>query len=147
MLQEGSQFNPFPSTPFWDLPNSRKLQTTTEMWLLTFFQTSFGFYVSARPVFFFFFNVSFANTAGKGEIPRNEQFLLFPQCFLPVWRTFCHLHQIWNCCLQTISLEVWNLSLGKGLKDFKIHIAFKRLWEKVNLLILSNFSFFHNVYL
>ena len=22
-----------------------------------------------------------ANTAGKGEIARNEQFLLFPQCF------------------------------------------------------------------
>ena len=25
------------------------------------------------------------NTMGKGEISRNEQFLLFPQCFLPVW--------------------------------------------------------------
>ena len=25
---------------------------------------------------------SFENTAGKGEIARNEQFLLFPQCFL-----------------------------------------------------------------
>ena len=24
------------------------------------------------------------NTVGKGEIARNEQFLLFPQCFLPV---------------------------------------------------------------
>ena len=31
---------------------------------------------------------SFKNTAGKGEIARNEQFLLFPQCFLPVWRAF-----------------------------------------------------------
>ena len=26
---------------------------------------------------------SFKNTAGKGEIARNEQFLLFPQYFLP----------------------------------------------------------------
>ena len=26
----------------------------------------------------------FENTVGKGEIDRNEQFLLFPQCFLPV---------------------------------------------------------------
>ena len=26
----------------------------------------------------------FENTVGKGEIARNEQFLLFPQCFLPV---------------------------------------------------------------
>ena len=24
---------------------------------------------------------SFENTVGKGEIARNEQFLLFPQCF------------------------------------------------------------------
>ena len=27
---------------------------------------------------------SFENTVGKGEIARNEQFLLFSQCFLPV---------------------------------------------------------------
>ena len=26
----------------------------------------------------------FENTAGKGDIARNEQFLLFPQCFLPI---------------------------------------------------------------
>ena len=37
---------------------------------------------------------SFENTVGKGEIARNEQFLLFPQCFLPIWRTFCHFKQI-----------------------------------------------------
>ena len=35
---------------------------------------------------------SFENTVGKGEIACNEQFLLFTQCFLPVWRTFCHFH-------------------------------------------------------
>ena len=34
------------------------------------------------------------NTVGKGEIAHNEQFLLFPQCFLPVWITFCHFRQI-----------------------------------------------------
>ena len=39
-------------------------------------------------------NKSAKNAVGKGEIARNEQFLLFPQCFLPVWRTFCHFHQI-----------------------------------------------------
>ena len=37
---------------------------------------------------------SFENTVGKEEIACNEQFLLFPQCFVPVWRTFRHLHQI-----------------------------------------------------
>ena len=36
---------------------------------------------------------SFENTVRKGEIARNEQFLLFPQCFLSVWRTSCHFHQ------------------------------------------------------
>ena len=36
---------------------------------------------------------------------HNEQFLLFPQSFLPDWRTFCHLHQTQNCCLQPLS--VW----------------------------------------
>ena len=47
----------------------------------------------------------FENTVGKGEIDRNEQFLLFPQCFLPVRITFCHFCQIRNCRLQTLS--VW----------------------------------------
>ena len=37
---------------------------------------------------------AFENTAGKGEIARNEQFLLFPQSFLPVWITFFHFRQI-----------------------------------------------------
>ena len=45
-----------------------------------------------RPVFTFLQYKSFGNTVGKGEIARNEQFLLFPQCFLPVLKTFCHFH-------------------------------------------------------
>ena len=49
---------------------------------LTLSQTSPGFYMSAVQVF--------ENTVGKGEIARNEQFLHFPPCFLPVWRAFCH---------------------------------------------------------
>ena len=48
---------------------------------------------------------SFEYTMGKVEIARNEQFLHFPQCFLPLWRTFCHFHLIQNCHLQTLS--VW----------------------------------------
>ena len=61
---------------------------------------------------------SFENTVGKGEIASSEQFLLFPQCFLPVWSTFCHFYQILNCRLQT--LPVW-----KGLKFV--------LWERVKI--------------
>ena len=46
-------------------------------------------------------NEPFENTVGKGEIARNEQFLLFPQCFLPASITFCHFRQFQNCLLQT----------------------------------------------
>ena len=34
------------------------------------------------------------NTVGKEEIARNEQFLLFQLCFLPVWVAFYHFRQI-----------------------------------------------------
>ena len=90
---------------------------------LTLSQTSLDFYVSAvqafhkeqfSPFVFYQFeklpfnlthshtmtpfdpsgNKPFENTVGKGEIARNEQFLLFPQCFLPVWITFFHFRQI-----------------------------------------------------
>ena len=57
----------------------------------------------------------FENAVGKEEITLKEQFLLFPQCFLLFWRTLCHLHQIENCHLQTLS--VWksiNLVFGIG---------------------------------
>ena len=46
---------------------------------------------------------------------QYEQFLLFPQGFLPIRRTFCHFHKIQSCCLQTLS--VW-----KSLRFF--------VWEK-----------------
>ena len=39
-------------------------------------------------------NKPFENIVGKGEIARNEQFLLFSQCFLPVGITFFHFRQI-----------------------------------------------------
>ena len=61
-------------------------------------------------------NKPFENTVGKGEIARNEQILLLPQCFLPVWITFCHFCQILNCRLQTLSVwksEICRLEMGK----------------------------------
>ena len=33
---------------------------------------------------------SFENTVGKGEIAHNEQFLIYPQCFLRAYRTLCN---------------------------------------------------------
>ena len=46
-------------------------------------------------------STSLLKTLWKKE---NEQFLLFSQCFLPVWITFYHFHQIKNCRLQTLLL-------------------------------------------
>ena len=40
-----------------------------------------------RPFFTCLQYKSFVNTVGKGEIALNEQFHLFTQCFIPVWRT------------------------------------------------------------
>ena len=63
---------------------------------------------------------SFENTVWKGEIACNEQFLLFSKCFRIVWKTFCHVHQIWNWNLQTIS--VWKslkFVLWKWVKNVK----------------------------
>ena len=56
--------------------------------------TSPGFYVSEVQ--------AFENTVRKGEIACNEQFLLFPQSFLPLWRMYCHFHPIPNCRPQSL---------------------------------------------
>ena len=61
--------------------------TIVGLFALSRSRTSLCFYMSAVQVFF-------KNTVGKGEIAHNEQFLLFPQCFPPIWRTFCYFHQI-----------------------------------------------------
>ena len=66
---------------------------------LTLSKTSPGFYMYAEQVFEY--------NLGKGEIACNEQFLLFPQYSLLIWRTFYHFHQIRNCRLPTHS--VWKV--------------------------------------
>ena len=63
----------------------------------------------------------------KKKLLVTSNFSFFPQCFLPVWITFCHFRQIGNCRLQTLS--VW-----KTLKFV--------VWERVkeaNLLELNSF--------
>ena len=47
---------------------------------------------------------SLLKTLGKGLIACYNQILLFPQCFLPLCRTFHYSHQIYNCCPQTFSI-------------------------------------------
>ena len=68
---------------------------------------------------------SFEKNVGKGEIAHNKQNLLFSQCLLPFWQTFCHVHQIQNCHLQTLS----------DWKSPKFVV-----WEKVN--ITETYDFF-----
>ena len=43
----------------------------------------------SKLLFLCFFSAGLLKTLGKGEIARNEQFVLFPQCFLPlsVWKS------------------------------------------------------------
>ena len=82
-------------------------------------------------VFTFLQLKSFENTLGKGEIARHEQFLLFPQCFLPIWRTFCYFYQIRNCGLQTLSVR-------KSLKSV--------IRERVKQFLFLTFAFSKIVY-
>ena len=59
---------------------------------------------------------SVENTAGKGEIALNEQFLLFPQCFLPLLENSGHCIKFKNCRL--LALSFWK-SLKKFGKQFR----------------------------
>ena len=58
----------------------------------------------------------FENNVGKGEIAHNEQFLLFPQGFLPFWRTFFHfLSNLKLSSANSFNLEESKFfPLGKG---------------------------------
>ena len=66
----------------------------------------------------------------KGEIARNEQFLLFPWYFLPICRTFCYFNQLRDCRLQILS--VW-----KSVKFF--------VWERVKAIALNLYCSIPNI--
>ena len=60
-------------------------------------------------------NKPFENTVGKGEIARNEQFFLYPHCFLPI-ENFLIFSS--NSKLPSADFQfgpVQNLSSGNGL--------------------------------
>ena len=58
------------------------------------------------------------NIAGKGEIAHNEQFPLFPQCFLPVWRTLPFSSKLKLSSANSFSLgESTICRLGKGYSE------------------------------
>ena len=62
-----------------------------------------------KPWFLDVYRMSCENTVGKGEIARNEQFLLFPQCFLTVWRTFF----LFSLHLKSSSTNSFSLNYSK----------------------------------
>ena len=83
-----------------------------------------------KPWFLRVCSTGLLKTLRKEEIASNKQFLLFPECFLPIWRTFCHFHQILNCRLQ--SLSVWKsleFIVWERINPFPHNAAFWRPWE------------------
>ena len=62
---------------------------------------------------------------GKGEIACNEQFLLFPQCFLTIWKTVCQFTP--NSKLlsaKSFSLDESKICrLGKGYNNGMHHVS------------------------
>ena len=97
----------------WTCQNQKYFSRFWSLIWLTLPQTSSGFLCVC--------SASLLSTLwGKGEIARYEQFLLCPQCFLPIWRTFYHFHQIQICGLQTLS--VW-----KSLRFV--------IWERVKIQV------------
>ena len=71
-----------------------------------------------KPWFLRVCNTSLLKTLGEKEKLLVTSNFSISQCFLPIWKTFCHFYQIQNCRLQTLS--VW-----KSLKFF--------VWERVEI--------------
>ena len=60
----------------------------------------------------------------KEKLLVTSNFSFSPQCFLPVWKTFCQFYQIWNCRLQSVTVSkrlkfiVW-----ERLKHTELHAS------------------------
>ena len=78
-LYEKPNFQTFPHQKHL-LTTGNKYGSEDSFYPLTLSQTSL--------VFTYLQYKSFENTGRKGEIALNKQFLLLPQFFLPIWRTF-----------------------------------------------------------
>ena len=118
---------------FETVPNSKKLQTTTEMWLLTLSQTTkFRLFQNERVC-----KRQFLSLMKTAEISPKGYKTLWEKEKLLVTRNFSFSHSVFKrIVLQTRK----NQGLfGKGLKDFMIQITWKTLWEKVKLLIYKHF--------
>ena len=87
---------------------------------------------------------AFEKTVRKGEIARNKQFLLFPQCFLPnqiIVSPFVHISNIVSLLDAEFEKPKIGIS-GKGLtSNFSFsHNVFYHKWHLYFLLTLSQTS-------
>ena len=95
---------------------------------------------------------SFENSVAKGEIARNEQFLLFRQCFLPFYRTFYHFHQNLNCRLKTLSVrkilkcDVWERIKSPFLPGYGSIIFRSVLNDLISVHVIHYYIFKHLIY-
>ena len=113
ILSFSKEFNPFPNDKFYTPPNWKFADDKLIL-------NENGRKLSKR----------IENTAGKGEIARYEQFLLFPQCFQKYLK-------------QTRK----NQGLfGKGLSGLKTHFCSYKGKKSNPLLVTSNFFFSHSVF-
>ena len=83
--------------------------------VLTLSQTSPCFYLSAGHFFL--------KHGGEREIAHDEQFLLYPQCFLPFSRTFCNFSSNLKMLSANSFISVWkNLKfvVWEGLTPYQM---------------------------
>ena len=97
------------------LERKKTVFTIVSFFLLTLSQTSPGFYVSAVQVFL-------KTLQEKEKLLVTSNFSFLPLCFLPCWRSFCHIHQIWNCRLQFLS--VWKSVKNENILGKKENVVY-----------------------
>ena len=76
---------------------------------LTFIASSWFNPFPNKPWFLCVCSTSLMKTVGKGEIARDEQFLLFPQCFLIIWKTLLFTSDLKLSSANCFSLEESNI--------------------------------------
>ena len=81
---------------------------------------------------------AFENTVVKGEIARNEQFLLFPQCFLlnqMMVSTFVHIFEIIS--LFAVELEEQKI----GISDMELNSVMYGVRSMLEVYFTSTVTF------
>ena len=75
---------------------------------------------------------AFENIAGKGEIARNEQFLLYPQCLVLNQMTvspFVHIFDIMSLFAVEMEEPKTGISGKEFINDFQPNLTWVILWQ------------------